>query len=327
MGRPIAKVYPNGEFSLWYETQSLDISDAPEADPLGLSTLPNSHKALLGLEEPKPRSPQGGNGISSYGALMVRNACYLLQKTHGRETLSFVTLTLPPLPDNGVVAKADWAEITRQVVQTFKRQLKAAGLPGSIVGVTEIQMERQRAEGGLPLHLHLVFQGRRRFQKGWAIAPHEVDIIWLRACTNTDSRFLNCSFKSACRIERIQKDAAGYMGKYLSKGKAAVQQIVSACPEAAALMPSAWWICSNNLRQAIKTRVVYGEKPARKILAVGRDESWHFSYWRDIWIELGDNPKAIHAIVGKLSPAGFRQLHFNRGSTDVLSNDEIADTD
>lgn len=322
MSRPVARVYPNGEFSLWWESESVDISDAPEPDPLGLSTLPNSHKEMLGLPIPAPRQRQGMNGISSHGSKMVRNACYLLQRTHGRENLSFVTLTLPPLPNHGVISPPQWAEITRQVVQTFRRRLVAHGLPGSIVGVVEIQMERQKKEGGMPLHLHIVFKGRKGRYSGWAIAPHEVDIVWLRACLNAEPRFQGVSFKSACRIERIEKDAAGYMGKYLSKGKTAVQAVLEACPEASAYLPSSWWICSNKLKAAINVRVRYGEGPARRIMSWARADDPFFDYWRDVWIELGGNPKAMHCVVGKLTVPGIVRMGLRANGSGVLKNGE-----
>ena len=136
------RIYPNGEFSIWEEKKNIEVVPPPEApDYLGLSLLPISHRVALGLADPpKKRSQEGLNGITKQGARTVRNGAFLLEQKYGQKHLTFLTCTLPLIEDSAEYnAGREWAEIIRIFNQAITRLLKAAGLPPSYVGCTEIQ--------------------------------------------------------------------------------------------------------------------------------------------------------------------------------------------
>lgn len=138
--------------------------------PLGLSNLAKSET---------PKSIRGQKGISSYGRQLTRDSVTCLERDHGRECLSFVTLTLPPCAIAEVTPSFSYA------VELFKRWLHRkqheAGLPCELIGVAEIQENRYLNEGGVPLHEHIVFVGRHR-QGNWIVSPNDITQAWLRCC-------------------------------------------------------------------------------------------------------------------------------------------------
>lgn len=309
MSSIIAKVWPNGEFSLFAKRKTLSLeNDAPEVDPLGLSILPISHS--LGeddIEDAAERARRGTGGITPHGARMVRNAAYLLQKHAGNDTLSFLTCTLPSGAQRTLAAGREWAEIVRRFNQSIRRKLIACGLTGSLVGVTEIQEKRLDKEGGMPLHLHLVFRGRR--PKGpWMLSPEEVTAVWARTVQSRVPGYEDADWSASINIQRVRKSAAGYLGKYMSKGGAVVDEIVKEGGEQADSLPSAWWFCSAKLKKAVMGRVRYsedlGDKLERGIL---EDEMW-FERVHRVMMDIGSGEPAQVAIVGKLNPVGQRAL-------------------
>lgn len=303
------RVYPNGEFSIWAEKKNLELSGPPDQpDFLGLSLLPISHRVALGLSEPKGRrAARGLKGITRHGARTVRNAAFLLEQKYGGDRLTFLTCTIPTLSetDEYMVAR-EWAEIVRIFCQSLGRLLKAAGLPASYVGCTEIQEKRQKERGGMPLHLHFVLPGRKP-GKTWAISSEQFRALWRRAVMARVPQYSTVSFAASVDTQAVRKSAEGYLGKYMSKGSGQIAAILDRDPGLEEFIPSSWWSCSLNLRRAVGKRITGGRRTARSIHQdiCGGDSRVEFS--RRVSVDLGGGTQHVVAIIGKLSPEGRKK--------------------
>lgn len=213
-------------------------------EALDLPNLSNLHEA----SEPSQSRRRGAKGITSHGRSLVRDAALWLQEKYGRQHLSFLTLTIPPECLVPVVVQ-QWSDLTRKLRQRLQRLLLSRGLPPQLVGVVEIQEKRGRSASGLPpLHWHFVFCGRNKYES-WKITPVEVKELWLdllHAHTGVRS-----DAHSSVDIRRVEKDAAGYLGKYMSKGS-------KSCSEYDIdVLPASWYLCTTELRKTVKKLEVY----------------------------------------------------------------------
>lgn len=300
------RIWPNGEFSVWEEKKTLAVEGPPpQPDYLGLSLLANSHRVALGCAEPPPvRARRGERGITRLGARTVRNGAFLLEEARQPKHLSFLTFTLPSV---GEVAEyeagREWSEILRIFLQSIVRLLKAAGLPPTYVGCTEIQEGRWARHGGLPLHLHLVITGRKPGGH-WAISSDQFRALWRRAVVGRCPSFSEASFAAAVDTQRVRSSAAGYLGKYMSKGPGAIARMLAKDPGLSGLLPSTWWCCSANLRRAIGRRIAGGVGSALTLMRDVRSSSTRIAYSREIIVELNDGSPLRVAVIGNLSPEG-----------------------
>lgn len=303
------RVYPNGEFSIWAERKNLEISGPPDQpDYLGLSLLPISHRVALGLSEPKGRrAPKGLGGITRHGARTVRNAAFLLEQKYGGSRLTFLTCTIPPLTEtNEYMVAREWAEIVRIFNQSLGRLLKAAGLPPSFVGCTEIQEKRQKERGGMPLHLHIVLPGRKP-GKTWAISSDQFRALWRRAIVARVPQYSEVSFSASVDTQKVKQSAEGYLGKYMTKGSGQIQAILERDPGMQEFIPSSWWNCSLNLRRAIGNRITGGRKTARELHKDICGGDSRVEYSRRVLVDVGGGVQHPVAIIGRLSPEGRKR--------------------
>lgn len=261
--RPMARIWPDGEFCLWVERKG-EIFDPEQSIPLGLSKVANSHKPE---GESQERVIRGLKGVTRYGQKMVRNAAYLLQKKYGGRQLAFLTVTIPGSPDDTFEVACKWAEVVRRYVQELKRMLVRKGLPGGIVGVTEIQPKRFKREGGMPLHLHLIFRAAVSDYQ-WAFKSSDYQVVWERVVSGVCPMMKGRSFSSSSNCQRVKESAAGYLGKYMSKGEKDIAEIIQDCPAVVEALPSSWYCITNDVRQAVLENCAYGESVGRLI------ESW-----------------------------------------------------
>ena len=249
------KVWPDGSFVLWRDRQR-EQSEPRAVDPIGLSRVAKSHKSEANVEDSLARGLQG---ITSYGQNMVRNAGYLLQQRYGGARLSFLTCTLPGRPEDTIAAAEYWPEICRVFLQWLKRRLDSAGLSTAIVSVTEIQPKRFLETGGLPLHLHVVFNGAAR-DWDWAIVPDEFKRAWKRTIAGRVPSLADGSFASAINVQHVKESAANYLGKYMSKGADDIGDVLDMDPELVYFMPKTWYNLSKRARDAVKSNTVEGEE-------------------------------------------------------------------
>jgi len=275
---PCGRIWPNGEFGLSYHNRTKEQDPLPEREP-GPERLPSEslQKGLfwslceqwliaratwdfLRWLVKSPKSAQrpetyGRKGITAYGQKVVRSGAYLLQEKYGRERLSFLTLTVPRYGYADECKIADrWAYLTKSLLQALRRRLEKAGLPKSIVLVTELQPKRlQDREPGC-LHLHLVFVGRERGE-GWAYSPREYRELWLGLLSSVLGRKVP---SAPCEnVQRVKKDASQYLSKYMSKGVASVADY--AAINGWEMVPRQWWSATAPVKAAVKKYTMTGE--------------------------------------------------------------------
>lgn len=192
------------------------------------------------------RARRGTKGISTHGRNLVRAGCHWLEEKFGKRNLTFLTATLP----DEVLYRCTpetWAEVVNRFLKSLRYHLKGEGLCPEIVGCTEIQTSRLlKTEGIPPLHLHLLFQGRKGWGH-WAIDKGEYQRLWSQACQSVWQ--VEANFLQSCRSESIYRSGVSYMSKYLSKGGDVLNQCI---PE---LLPSAWYTISSSLKATIKATV------------------------------------------------------------------------
>lgn len=211
------------------------------------------------------KTPHGYRGITSRGRRTVRNAVYLLEKDYGKDRLSFLTLTLPPVDiEKQKVISSNWGRIVEHVVKAIRYRLYQEGLPSLICGVTEIQEERQRSLGGCPLHLHFVFVGRHK-RKGWAVKPGQIRKSWKDAINNCfPERLRDVSFSTSENIQRVRKSAYRYIAKYLTKGVGTLDKVREDCP--GIQLPKQWYTCSQELVKRIYSEIKVPDIHALELL-------------------------------------------------------------
>lgn len=262
--------------------------------PFGSSMVAKSHS---------DRKGRGRVGISTHGKKLVRNAALRLERGVGKEQLTFLTLTIPGIQQQGALNVCqNWAEIVRVFQQRLKRMLQAKGLSGEMVGVTEVQEKRFRATNVPALHLHLLFQGRR-YRETWALRPTEIREAW----KDVISPYLPLDtgefyWQAMENVQRVKKSAAGYLGKYLSKGVSTVNAIHEVIPDI--VLPKCWYICSFSLRRKVRSNITYFTSkefaPFENILTA--DSIPEGILWlRPVDISVGDSRVIRVGYIGRMS--------------------------
>ena len=208
--------------------------------PLGLSTLANScapdEQKVSRVSQPsKTRSPRGSKGISSYGRSQVRNAATLLQETHKKHNLAFLTLTVPFTEDQDLVAAyKHWSRAVGNFEDRLRREL-----PKDLQQWVHCTEDQKR---GAP-HLHMAFPSRRARCQKWLITKQWVTDTWREIWEHILPKSAHqLEWKYATRIESIRKSVAGYLGKYMSKGGQ---------PKHPNRYPSSWWGCTQQLKKSV----------------------------------------------------------------------------
>lgn len=320
----VAKLWPNGQISFhiprkvkgggarrrqhdlrqsmwryWHLTYGL-ASAVEAALCLGLSNVHNFDKVESGTAR------YGLKGISGLGRRRVNNACYMMKKEAQQWRLTFSTVTIPPLcEDDYVSVHQNWHKVIDYYRREMGRQLRRWGLSGEMVGVSEIQ-EKRYGKTELPqLHAHFVFVGYAR-SGGWAVTPAMHDRVWTRA--------LLCAMygpvpptNSACRLESIKKDAAGYLGKYMSKGGKTLKAIADDGFEWA--MPKQWWNCSRTLVRRMEKQIRHFSEGVPWLIARAREkdtEMWEF--YRVVEVEMDDGEAVAVGSYGKLTNRANSQV-------------------
>jgi hypothetical protein len=268
------------------------------AAALGLSTLSNSSKTSpLSLK----RRPRGHKGITSHGRRVVRFGAADLSDRLGRPNLSFLTCTLPALPDPiMIVVLGEWSRLLQNFRRKLAYHLSDSGLPASIIGVTEVQERRFENEGGLPLHIHWIFAGRKP-GRGWMFRAEDFQKWWSECVTEITGNIEGISWDTSTRIESIRKDAAGYIGKYMSKGCNAVRKINELGWEW--LLPSSWYTATKDIRASYKKNLykVVGVKALALMSFLNKSDSSLLSWRKDLIVSSPDGTPIYSCWVARIS--------------------------
>lgn len=275
---PCGRIWPNGEFGLSYHNRT-EVPDAlpdrqwrentitAETKAVGVfwtlldqwvvaratwGFLPWLVKSTKSAQRPET---YGRKGITAYGQKVVRSGAHLLQEKYGKERLSFLTLTVPQYGyDDECRIAGEWAYLTKALLQALRRRLKKAGLPVSVVLVTELQPRRLQGREPGCLHFHLVFVGRHA-RSAWAYRPIEYRQLWLGLLSNVLGRKLPTA---PCEnVQRVEKDASQYLSKYMSKGVVSVAEYAEI--NGWEMVPRQWWSATATIKRAVKKYTISGE--------------------------------------------------------------------
>lgn len=262
--------------------------------PFGSSLAPNSHRE---------GQKRGQLGISTHGKKLVRNAALRLEREVGINQLTFLTLTIPGIQQQGALNICEnWAEIVRVFQQRLKRMLQAKGLSGEMVGVTEVQEKRFRETNVPALHLHILFQGRRCYEH-WALTPTQIREAW-KGVISPYLPIDNGEFywQAMENVQRVKKSAAGYLGKYMSKGVSTVNAIHEVIPDI--VLPSCWYLCSSSLRRKVRGNITYFTSKAFPAFetVISSDSIPESILWlRPVDLDIGNNRIIRVGYVGRMN--------------------------
>lgn len=229
--------------------------------PLGLSSVANL-SAGQGSVSGNDRAKRGSKGISSKSRQQIKDAATLLERTYGRDRLSFVTHTIP---DEFVESThANWVKILANLRRRYTRALKKANLPQKLVMVSEFQEDRLAKTGKAVLHLHIVFVGRHK-KKSWEYKCEYYHEHWRESCEQYNSeRYDRRIWNAATRVESIRKSCANYLGKYMSKGVSTLANILERDPSA--FIPPSWHILTQRMRVEVRRATRHYEGKIAELL-------------------------------------------------------------
>ena len=290
-------LWPNGEFSFAYvpddvtqvtrgEECSWAMPGPGEGDE-GASALDLTLLNNLPTENPTgtpatEKARYGLKGMTSESRRKVRASAFLLQERYGRGRLSFVTLTVPPLPDaqSEVRLASRWHDAIRYLLRHLKRLLLARGLPPTVVGVCEIQVKRYATSGQFPLHVHLVLVGRKRTRGAWGIHYSEFRQTWadiLQGIVGSpiETRYLE-------NVKAVEKDAGAYLGKYMSKSQNEIQKVLDDGNEW--MLPKQWWFSTLEMKKWLKSRTRRGARCGELLESMVHEVWDNPGLYPDLWL-------------------------------------------
>jgi hypothetical protein len=238
--------------------------DRKPIDPLTLSDVVNSHKP-----ETPGRRKNGLNGITGYGAKMVRSGCFLMEQKLGREDCFMWTLTVPPLGRRarGELAR-NWGKLTNRLLQWLSRELRKKGRAPAIVGVVEIQSKRLETTHQGYLHLHLICPGHANTEGRFAVDADSLRSWWKEAIERYSDTVLHVSPR--VQVEPVRKSVEAYMGKYMSKGSSEeLAAFIEDLGEES--VPGQWWFASSVVKGRIRDNKASGKKAGLLLEIVVRE--------------------------------------------------------
>lgn len=199
---------------------------------------------------------RGMNGITRYGQDQIVSMATLFQRKYGKEHVGMGLCTIPSFSEEGLERiHRNWSKIVNTWRKAVLYQLKRLGLPEELCYVFEIQ-EGRFAKYDVPvLHIHYLMPIHLGipFRDAW---DHWMRRYWTKLMNKwagEKSRYL-----AVGNLMPVEKDAAAYIGKYLSKGVKVIQKM---CEKGyRGWVPSTWWGASKNMKEWVKdeTIEVYG---------------------------------------------------------------------
>lgn len=310
--KPGSRVLGNEDMKSPTPMLNQDGSDsAQSAVRLDSSNVPNSHTRV-------ERAPRGSKGMSRDAARMVRNAAHVLEVEVGRENLAFATLTLPSHPDIDWIRVVEaWPEVVRRFVQKIKRLWeRKTGGAFEYVCCYEVQTHRQQKYGGIPLHVHMVFQGRgiiggRRFD-GWVLSPKQISSAWKQALVSQGFPE-DCNWGSVENVQRVRKSVSDYLGKYMSKG--------TTHPDCSGIILPSWSGMSDSLRRRVRSMVVKNKVAVAALYCYvhqnAAPEIEGVLWWRPATFEISEGVEIPWGFTGRISASlwsdigEIRKSHYN----------------
>lgn len=266
---------------------------AGASSALGLVTALNSAKTR------ETRSPC--RGLTRLGARALRQGAFWMEKTHGKDQVTFCTVTVPAVSDGELKeVTGRWHDIVNLFVKRIRYQLEKHKVSSEVIHVTEIQAKRSHNSGQEVPHLHLVFKGRNR-KRSWAITPKQIQKYWKAALKLPFSA--ERGYSATTQLARVRKSVCRYLSKYLAKSRTKTRQSISRSNSPITLIKS-WWGCTNSLRKLLsKLTLVLHDDSCQSLWRLHEAEN------RTTWEYQGtiENPWDGGVIVfcrfGRLTPA------------------------
>ena len=212
----------------------------------------------------------------------VRSSAYLLQSHFGNRRLTFLTLTVPPLPSRSEeqLLASRWPDATRYFLARLKRELVRHRLPLHVVGVTELQSARYSASGAFCLHLHLCFVGRHRLAGPWCIHPSWFRHAWGEVLEGIVGHSL---YLGACEnVQMVRRSAEGYLGKYMTKAGAEIEKVREDGNEW--MLPRQWWFSTTEMKSWLKRRMSCGHATGQLLDALVYEALMEDTLPEGIWL-------------------------------------------
>lgn len=119
---------------------------------------------------------------------------------------------------------------------------------------TEIQPDRWCQRGEVGLHLHFVYHCRKRGKLPWHVCADMVREVWQRLLANELHVCADMIPLPRCELSVVRKSAAGYIGKYMSKGVKIVSQVSQAGKDC--YLPKQWWSLGSGIRYLLKRAII-----------------------------------------------------------------------
>jgi hypothetical protein len=287
---PVAKVWPNGEFTLGYagvgdeasplEEWSWTGDGSPLAPGQGAALLAGMHELLDAVERAYSMSGRlawrlltlsnarnsekeveptkyGLHGITGTGAKMLRSAAFIMERDYGCSDVALGTFTVPHLEKGERVKLAQkWGVLTNDLVRYLRHELQGQGRAPIIAGCTEIQSARLESRSEGYLHLHAIWPAHSNNGRRWAVDANEVRAWWKKAI----ERIIGRELGQTPRVETaaVKFSVEHYIGKYLSKGgDDLLGQFVADLGYES--VPGQWWFMSSCLKNKIKAETLSGK--------------------------------------------------------------------
>ena len=206
-----------------YECDEYVLGDVLMNEPIGCMVargelIPLVHQLVESSPSPPKPSRKRLKSMTRNMARNIRQGVFMLEQMYSKDTLSFLTLTLPDLCAEDLAKCCErWDYMTDQILKWLRKRVEKHGIEFQYVYCTEIQTKRLQKRNEYAPHLHCVFRGRSGKKAPWVITPKQIRQAW-KSIISSVVGHADFRADSLENIQRIKYSAARYLSKYLSKG-------------------------------------------------------------------------------------------------------------
>lgn len=288
--------------------------EALEHDALSRAALSLTKVAILNTP---PRARKGLKGMSRQTGNKIKASAAVMEREFGRDSLSFVTLTLPPEVLPGLqssvksISGENWGNLIHRFNVSLRRALERQGIEPCWVYCTEVQEGRFKRTGCIALHAHYLIRGREGRGHPWAVSITQFRELWTRAIAATIERPV--VQPPVIDVQRVEKSCVAYLGKYLSKGGQVVQAVIEGGQQEA--LPSHWWGSTQGLKDEVVRQTIRDGKDLSDWLweLCWENDSAYFRYCFPVMVDLGTGERLHLGFTFELNPQFYEELRVSWG--------------
>ena len=276
-----------------------------------IARFPLSLTKVAILNSP-PRKRKGLGGMSRKTGNKIKASAAVMERSWGRDCLSFLTLTLPPeallAPEGSgeTISGKSWAALIHRFNVSLRRLLERQGVKPEWVYCSEVQEGRYKRTGQVALHAHYLVGGRNGVGMPWAVSIADFRDAWARAIEATVGRSLTTA--PVVDVQRVKKSCVAYLGKYLSKGGEIVDAVIEGGD--AHQLPSHWWGSTAGLKKEVVLQTIRDGKELSDWMweLCWQNSPEYFRYCFPVMVERGDG-EALHlGFTFELQPEFYEEL-------------------